>query len=483
MTGLVASPPKAFATVGEGYLSIPKLQPGIPLYPYVAFTLDGLYLVLTKNLVHLPVEFTLVYEGVDYGFTFSGAEVEGFLDDLLLDEIDFGPNWRPEEFRGVIITDSVTALDPKAATVQQISNDPGSFAFERVTISGTYLVTTATVDYSAIKVPFGLGILADSPTELFFKEEGPRLEAIDPERKVWQLRQGEVIGTVIYPTEEILQYLDYSSPLTRAQVKEKVKPVFLVDTVVDELVDVAEVKELSPVAGNPRQYWGRVVKFDAYALGTKIRLKDVAEAIVKTEIPINVNLLILGIADKPAIESQLAIIGLDNEILDEGGELIVGRFNFNVAVTEMPFDLFDVDLGDTAFFLLTKELLQFIGPELPPNITPTPTATPAPTPTATLTPTPTVTPTPTPTPTFTPPPATYTLTTSISPLGTGSVTLDPSGGNYQANTSVTLTADPNLGFEFDQWSGDASGTSSIITIVMDSNKSVTAHFKLKSPYP
>lgn len=67
---------------------------------------------------------------------------------------------------------------------------------------------------------------------------------------------------------------------------------------------------------------------------------------------------------------------------------------------------------------------------------------------------------------------TYTLSTSVN--GEGSV--NPSGGVYDEGTSVTLTATPASGWQFDSWSGDASGTNSTVTIVMNSDMSVTANF-------
>jgi uncharacterized repeat protein (TIGR02543 family) len=70
---------------------------------------------------------------------------------------------------------------------------------------------------------------------------------------------------------------------------------------------------------------------------------------------------------------------------------------------------------------------------------------------------------------------TYTLTTSVSPPGAGSVS--PPGGEYESGVQVTLTASPASGYTFDHWSGSASGTTSGITITMDSDKSVTANFK------
>ena len=39
---------------------------------------------------------------------------------------------------------------------------------------------------------------------------------------------------------------------------------------------------------------------------------------------------------------------------------------------------------------------------------------------------------------------------------------------------MTLTANANPGYEFNQWIGDASGTENTVVVTMDGNKSVTA---------
>jgi len=75
----------------------------------------------------------------------------------------------------------------------------------------------------------------------------------------------------------------------------------------------------------------------------------------------------------------------------------------------------------------------------------------------------------------TPSTETYTLTTSVSSSGTGSIS--PPGGEYDSGVQVTLTASPATGYTFDHWSGSASDTASTITIIMDSDKSLTANFK------
>jgi hypothetical protein len=69
-------------------------------------------------------------------------------------------------------------------------------------------------------------------------------------------------------------------------------------------------------------------------------------------------------------------------------------------------------------------------------------------------------------------PIQYTLT--VFTQGSGSVT--PNGGIYDEGTSVTLTPQPDPGWEFSAWSGDLSGTQDPETIIMDNDKNVTATF-------
>jgi hypothetical protein len=80
----------------------------------------------------------------------------------------------------------------------------------------------------------------------------------------------------------------------------------------------------------------------------------------------------------------------------------------------------------------------------------------------------------------------YTLTVTKSGTGTGTVTSNPSGINCGATCSyqfvsginVTLTATPDSSSAFSGWSGDATGSSSTVTVTMNSNKSVTAIFNV-----
>ncbi len=74
----------------------------------------------------------------------------------------------------------------------------------------------------------------------------------------------------------------------------------------------------------------------------------------------------------------------------------------------------------------------------------------------------------------------YTLSTNVTPAGTGTITADPPpdcyGDRYEEGTEVQLTANPDSGWHFTGWSGDASGSDNPTTVTMNSDKSVSAHF-------
>lgn len=71
----------------------------------------------------------------------------------------------------------------------------------------------------------------------------------------------------------------------------------------------------------------------------------------------------------------------------------------------------------------------------------------------------------------------YSLTTAIQPVNSGTVSKSPDNALYAPDSIVTLTATPNTGFEFVNWSGDASGSNTIAIVMMDASKTVTANFQ------
>jgi hypothetical protein len=76
----------------------------------------------------------------------------------------------------------------------------------------------------------------------------------------------------------------------------------------------------------------------------------------------------------------------------------------------------------------------------------------------------------------------YTLLTSVTPTGSGTINVSPAsncaGGEYTEGTSVQLTANPGSGYVFANWSGGTSGPTNPVTIVMNSDKTITAKFNV-----
>ncbi len=68
----------------------------------------------------------------------------------------------------------------------------------------------------------------------------------------------------------------------------------------------------------------------------------------------------------------------------------------------------------------------------------------------------------------------FTLTTSVNIGGSG--TISPSSGVFYQGQNTTITATANEGFKFSNWTGDTSSTDNPITILMDTNKTLTANF-------
>ncbi|MGM1054474.1 MAG: InlB B-repeat-containing protein [Bacteroidota bacterium] len=58
----------------------------------------------------------------------------------------------------------------------------------------------------------------------------------------------------------------------------------------------------------------------------------------------------------------------------------------------------------------------------------------------------------------------------------GTVSKNPDQQNYNDGATVILTATPNNGYEFTSWSGDATGSNNPLTVVMNSDKNITANF-------
>ena len=71
-------------------------------------------------------------------------------------------------------------------------------------------------------------------------------------------------------------------------------------------------------------------------------------------------------------------------------------------------------------------------------------------------------------------PARFSLTVNVSPENSGAVT--PSSGTFDEGEEVNLAAVPAEGYAFEQWSGDASGTTNPMTLTITSDLEITAEF-------
>ena len=69
---------------------------------------------------------------------------------------------------------------------------------------------------------------------------------------------------------------------------------------------------------------------------------------------------------------------------------------------------------------------------------------------------------------------TYSLQFEVQPSGAG--TIEPNSGTYEGGTQISVVATPASGYRFDHWGGSASGTSNSISILMNSDKNITAYF-------
>ena len=78
-------------------------------------------------------------------------------------------------------------------------------------------------------------------------------------------------------------------------------------------------------------------------------------------------------------------------------------------------------------------------------------------------------------------PPQYTLTITVNNTGYGTINPSPGSHTYDSGTIVTITATPNTGYRFVNWTGNVDDPdSSITTVTMNSSNNVTANFEVLS---
>jgi len=388
--GLAASPPAFVENKLNSYLAIPG-SPIEEIHTYVIYNNEGLYLIVNP---HKSPQ-----------LNFSEATVTGTLIKTPTDKLELGKDFVPTDFKGIIIANDITQVNPIPATVKEINQKPENYAFKRVVIDGIYATGSSKLGYGKetakedLRIHLGAGLMGDE----FLPDDTTKLiMSIDPVHTDWQIRKGKVTGTVIYPTKEIMQYFAQKGV---SEVKE-VRPVLMVESISEDLVSV-KIEDLitDMLQNNGQKYNGKVVNITGYSLGANVPVKEVAEKVsravnpglgeVVKMIPADVNVQGTAIADSPTpIIGQLPLAGLNSELIEKT-QLIAGKYNFKVVVTVID--------NKPMLFLVHKEKLTFTMPTTIPTVIPTsvptlPTSTPTiPLPTPTLpqsTPTPVI-PTPT----------------------------------------------------------------------------------------
>ena len=69
----------------------------------------------------------------------------------------------------------------------------------------------------------------------------------------------------------------------------------------------------------------------------------------------------------------------------------------------------------------------------------------------------------------------YTLNIKINPTDGGYVNI--SNGEFSSGEQISIKATASESYTFENWSGDEIGSSNIISVTMDENKTLTANFK------
>jgi len=78
------------------------------------------------------------------------------------------------------------------------------------------------------------------------------------------------------------------------------------------------------------------------------------------------------------------------------------------------------------------------------------------------------------------PGAAYKLSTTVSPLGSGFIYLSPQKETYSSGETVTVTAEAvNSEYAFAGWEGASNAITGSVTVIMSSNKTLTANFTKK----
>lgn len=255
------------------------------------------------------------------------------------------PEGLPEELdfaEHLIISDSITPMEPLKVTPSQVIQAPNKYAFKRVVMDTTYLFSGVRIKDAPPSLDhMGFGFATDN---LGSQSGDDYLMIVDPYNTETQIRTADVTGTVLFPTEKMRLMLSQMYRFAPDDVEEILdRPSVFYENLVDDEAQLLSIGDLVPTLDDPTQklhsFHGEMVSVEGIALGGVIRTEDIP--IIKN-LPAHVTVKFIGVADKTGV---MPIIGISSE--DASGE-IFGFFRFDLSVHSF-------DDGQAFAFLIGKE--------------------------------------------------------------------------------------------------------------------------------
>ena len=235
----------------------------------------------------------------------------------------------------VIVTDNLTLMEPIKVTPEEVNQNPQRYAFKRVTMDTTYLLSSVRLkDPPPSLDHIGFG---QATNQLGSSSRDAYLTVIDTENTETQVRVANLTGTVLYPTAGARALLDRVYRFAPEDVREALdRPSLFYETLKDDPAQTLLIHDLFPRLS---QYHGEMVSIQGIALGSMVRTEDIQQL---KNMPVHLTLQGLGVVD---LSGAMPLFGISSG--NDSGT-VFGNYRFNLSVYGFG--------GTTAFaFLLGKQ--------------------------------------------------------------------------------------------------------------------------------
>lgn len=243
---------------------------------------------------------------------------------------------------GIVISNDITLLEPMRATPEQVNSDPERFAFKRVVMDTSYVFGGVRIKKAPPSLDhIGFGVAFDK-----FGSEALNdyLTVVDPYNTEAQIRVADLVGTVLYPTDNMRLLLGQLYRFSPDDVEASLgKPAIFYEQIVDDEAQLLNIQDLVPTPADPSlkldKYHGEVVSVQGLALGAMMKSEDLP---ILNKLPIAVTAKVFGIAD---LTGAMPVFGISSE--DTSGE-VFGFFRFDLSV-------YRFEDGEAHAFLIGRE--------------------------------------------------------------------------------------------------------------------------------